>query len=145
MTKYRDDAAAAGIELRNQEVYGSILVAEDAPCVPAPGVPCIWEMCCWDGGWVYHYPSGEIVFKTDAGGNFGHYTDPKADELITQSVTTDDLEALYAYQDYIAEQAPVILTPNRPMRLFEVANILGGFEPVNPFGMINPERWYYRA
>ncbi len=57
---------------------------------------------------------------------------------------TDDLEALYAYQDYIAEQAPVILTPNRPMRLFEVANNLGGFEPVNPFGMINPERWYYR-
>ncbi len=144
MTKYRQDAARAGIELRNQEVYGSILVAEDAPCVPAPGVPCVWEMCCWDGGWVFHYPTGEIVFKTDAGGNFGHYTDPVADELITKSVTTDDLEALYEYQDYIAEQAPVILTPNRPMRLFEVANNLGGFEPVNPFGMINPERWYYR-
>ncbi len=144
MTKYREDAARAGIELRNQEVYGSILVAEDAPCVPAPGVPCVWEMCCWDGGWVFHYPSGEIVFKTDAGGNFGHYTDPVADELIEKSVQTDDLEALYAYQDYIAEQAPVILTPNRPMRLFEVANNLGGFEPVNPFGMINPERWYYR-
>lgn len=144
MTKYAQDAAEAGIELRLEEVYGSILVAEDAPCVPGPGVPCLWEMCCWNGGWVYHYPSGEILFKTDAGGNFGHYTDPRADELIDKSVSTDDLSALYEYQDYIAEQAPVLLMPNFPLRLFEVANNLGGFEPVNPFGMINPERWYYR-
>jgi len=24
-----------------------------------------------------------------------------------------------------------------------VANNLRGFEPVNPFGMISPENWYY--
>ncbi|WP_405943351.1 hypothetical protein [Streptomyces sp. NBC_00932] len=46
-------------------------------------------------------------------------------------------------QDYIAEQAPVIFTPNFPIRLFEVSKKLGGFEPVNPFGMISPENWYY--
>jgi peptide/nickel transport system substrate-binding protein len=37
----------------------------------------------------------------------------------------------------------VIFTPNFPIRLFEVASTLRGFEPVNPFGMINPENWYY--
>jgi peptide/nickel transport system substrate-binding protein len=143
MEKYEADAAAAGIELRRQEVYGSVLVAEDAPCVPGPNSPCLWEMCCWNGGWVYHHPSGETLFKTDAGGNFGHYTDARADELIERTVTTDDLDVLYEYQDYIAEQAPVIFTPNFPIRLFEVARNLRGFEPVNPFGMIAPERWYY--
>ncbi|MFF8608269.1 ABC transporter substrate-binding protein [Streptomyces sp. NPDC015346] len=143
MEKYRKDAAAAGIELRMEEVYGSVLVAEDAPCVPGPDSPCLWELTCWNGGWAYHYPSGEILFRTDAGGNFGHYSDPRADELIEASVTSDDLEALYAYQDYIAEQVPVIFTPNFPIRLFEVSNDLGGFGPVNPFGMINPEKWYY--
>ncbi|GGU00439.1 MULTISPECIES: ABC transporter substrate-binding protein [Streptomyces] len=143
MEKYRKDAAAAGIELRMEEVYGSVLVAEDAPCVPGPDSPCLWELTCWNGGWAYHYPSGEILFRTDAGGNFGHYSDPRADELIEASVTSDDLDALYAYQDYIAEQVPVIFTPNFPIRLFEVSNDLGGFGPVNPFGMINPEKWYY--
>jgi peptide/nickel transport system substrate-binding protein len=143
MEKYRKDAAAAGIELRMEEVYGSVLVAEDAPCVPGPDSPCLWELTCWNGGWAYHYPSGEILFRTGAGGNFGHYSDPRADELIKASVTLDDLDALYAYQDYIAEQVPVIFTPNFPIRLFEVANDLGGFGPVNPFGMINPEKWYY--
>jgi peptide/nickel transport system substrate-binding protein len=143
MTRYRDDAAAAGIELRLQEVYGSILVAEDAPCYPTEETPCLWEMCCWNGGWVYHHPTGEILFKTDAGGNFGHYHDPVADELIERTVTTDDPDVLYEYQDFIAEQVPVIFNPNFPIRLFEVANNLRGFEPVNPFGMINPENWYY--
>ncbi|GGO10699.1 hypothetical protein GCM10010116_21480 [Microbispora rosea subsp. aerata] len=143
MRRYREDAAKAGIELRLEEVYGSILVAEDAPCEPGPGQPCLWEMCCWNGGWAYHYPTGEILFKTKAGGNFGFYTDPRADELIEKTVTTEDLEALYEYQDYIAEQVPVIFTPNFPIRLFEVSRELGGFEPVNPFGMINPENWHY--
>jgi peptide/nickel transport system substrate-binding protein len=143
MTKFRDDAAAAGIDLRLQEVYGSVLVAEDAPCVPGPESPCLWEMCCWNGGWVYHYPTGEILFQTDAGGNFGHYTHPMADELIARTVRTEDVQALYDYQDYIAEQVPVIFTPNFPIRLFEVAKNLHGFEPINPFGMISPENWHY--
>ena len=59
---------------------------------------------------MYHYPSGEILFKTDAGGNFGHYTDARADDLVDRSVTSDDLEALYEYQDYIAEQVPSVRT-----------------------------------
>jgi peptide/nickel transport system substrate-binding protein len=143
MTRYRRDAAAAGIELRLQEVYGSTLVAEDAPCYPCEETPCLWEMCCWNGGWVYHHPTGEILFRTDAGGNFGHYHDPRADELIERTVTTDDLDVLYEYQDFIAEQVPVVFNPNFPIRLFEVANNLRGFEPVNPFGMINPENWYF--
>lgn len=143
MEQLKADAALAGIEVRLQEVYGSILVAEDGPCEPCEENPCLWEACCWNGGWVYHHPSGEILFKTKAGGNFGFWTDERADELIERTVTSDDPEALYAYQDYIAEQVPVIFTPNFPIRLFEVANDLHGFEPINPFGMISPENWHY--
>jgi peptide/nickel transport system substrate-binding protein len=142
MTRFRKAAARAGIELRLQEVYGSVLVAEDAPCVPGPDSPCRWEMCCWNGGWAYHRPTGEILFATDAGGNFGHWDDPTANALIDETVLSDDLGALFRYQDYIAEQVPVIFTPNFPIRLFEVSSQLHGFE-VNPFGMINPERWYF--
>ncbi|RKT54857.1 ABC transporter substrate-binding protein [Saccharothrix australiensis] len=143
MRGFRDAAAEAGIELRLEEVYGSVLVAEDAPCKATEETPCLWEMCCWNGGWAYHHPTGEILFSTGAGGNFGFYTDPRADELIDRTVTSDDLDVLYEYQDYIAEQVPVIFTPNFPIRLFEVADDLRGFGPVNPYGMINPENWYY--
>jgi peptide/nickel transport system substrate-binding protein len=58
-------------------------------------------------------------------------------------VSTDDTEELYAYQEYISEQTPVVFMPNFPQRLFEVAANLRGFTPINPYGLINPENWYY--
>jgi peptide/nickel transport system substrate-binding protein len=143
MQQFELDAAKAGIELRLSEIYGSILVAEDGPGVSTPEHPRLWELSCWNGGWVYTYPTGENLFQSGAGSNFSSYSDPRADALIDATVTTDDLAALHEYQDYISEQVPVIFIPNFPYRLFEVAANLRGFTPVNPCGMINPENWYY--
>lgn len=136
------DAAKAGIELRLEPVYGSVMVAEDHTA----GAPTLhkWELNCWNGGWAFYgKPTGEIVFKTGSGSNFGHYGDPQADELINQTVLTDDPSAMFEYQDYLAEQVPAVWTPGFPIRLLEVARNLHGVEPVNPYGMINPENWYY--
>jgi peptide/nickel transport system substrate-binding protein len=143
MHQFRRDAAKAGIELRLQEVNGSVLVAQDHG-EDGPENPHLWELQCWNGGWVFYgHPTGEVLFKTGAGSNYGRYSDPKADELIDSTVVSDGLDAFYAYQDYIAEQVPVIWTPGFPLRVFAVDNNLRGFEPVNPYGMINPENWYY--
>jgi peptide/nickel transport system substrate-binding protein len=38
---------------------------------------------------------------------------------------------------------PVIWSPGFPNRMFEVTRNLHGVEPVNPYGLINPENWYY--
>lgn len=146
METFRSAAAQAGIEIVLSEVDGDALVAEDTTCTPGPDSPCLWEMSDWNGGWVYgpgFYPTGEFLYKTGSGVNFGSYSDAEADALIDRTVTTDDPAALWAYQEYIAEQAPVIWMPNFPLRLLEVANELQGVEPINPFGLINPEHWYY--
>jgi peptide/nickel transport system substrate-binding protein len=143
MQQFETDAAKAGIELRLSEVYGSVMVAQDGPGVSTPDHPRLWELSCWGGGWVYTYPTGENLFRTGAGTNFSNYSDPRADELIDKTVTSDDLGALHEYQDYISEQVPVIFIPNSPYRLFEVASNLRGFTPINPCGHITPENWYY--
>ena len=143
MRQFKVDCAKAGIDLLLEEVYGSVLVVEDAPCVACEETPCLWELTCWNGGWAYHHPTGEILFRTNAGGNFGHYTDPRADALIEKTVTSDDPADFYEYQEFIAREVPVVFTPNFPIRLLEVANNIKGFGPVNPYGMINPENWYY--
>ena len=143
MAQYQVDAAKAGIELRLQEVYGSVLVAEDGPGPSTPENPRLWEMSTWNGGWVYSYPTGENLFQSGAACNFSNYSDAHADELIAATVASDDLEALYRYQEYISDQVPVVFLPNTPWRLFEVASNLRGFGPINPYGMINPEDWYY--
>jgi peptide/nickel transport system substrate-binding protein len=141
MEQYKVDAAKAGIELRLEEVYGSVMIGEDH----SPGESGErWELNCWNGGWAFYgHLTGEMLFKAGGGSNFGAYSDPTADELIERTVTSDDLSALHEYQDYLAEQVPVVWTPGFPNRLFEVAKNLRGIEPVNPYGMINPENWYY--
>jgi peptide/nickel transport system substrate-binding protein len=137
------DAAKAGIEIELQEVYGSVLVGQDHGESSAEN-PHMWQMQFWNGGWLFHgYPTGEVVFKTGAGSNFGQYSDPTADELMDKVITSDDVQALYEYQDYLAGQMPVIWTPGFPLRLFAVTSNLHGVEPVNPYGILNPEDWYY--
>jgi peptide/nickel transport system substrate-binding protein len=143
MAQFQLDAAKAGIELRLAEVYGSVLVAEDRPGPSTPEHPRLWELSTWNGGWVYDYPTGESLFQSGAAFNCSNYPDPRADELIDRTITSDDVDALYEYQEYISEQVPVLFLPNCPWRLFEVAADLRGFTPLNPHGLINPENWYY--
>jgi peptide/nickel transport system substrate-binding protein len=143
MSQFQADAAKAGIELHLQEVFGSVLVAEDHG-ESSPDRPHTWELQCWNGGWVFYgKPTGEVLFKTGGGSNFGRYSDERADQLIERTVVSDDQSAMDEYQDYLAEQAPVIWTPGFPLRVLAVARNLRGVEPVNPYGMINPENWYY--
>jgi peptide/nickel transport system substrate-binding protein len=143
MRQLQSGAAKAGIELHLHEVYGSVMVAQDHS-EKGPDNPHTWELQCWNGGWAYYgHPTGEMLFETGGGSNFGHYSDPKADELIEATGLSDDVSALYAYQDYLAEQVPVVWTPGFPLKLLEVAKNLRGVEPINPYGMLNPENWYY--
>lgn len=144
MRQFKADAAKAGIELRLQEVYGSAMVAQDHG-ESGPDSPKTWEIQCWNGGWVFYgQPTGEVLFRTGAGSNYGHYSDPRVDELIEGTVSgTGGLEALHAYQDYVAEQVPTLWAPGFPLRVLAVAERLRGVEPVNPYGMLTPENWYY--
>src|SRR5260370_22029078 len=97
MHQFRMDAAQAGIELRLQEVNGSVLVGQDHS-EEGPENPHRWELQCWNGGWVFYgHPTGEVLFKTGAGSNYGRYSDPKADELIDRTLVSHELDALYSY------------------------------------------------
>lgn len=148
MEKLKHNAAEVGIEIELTQRPGIEIAGQVAPCKPSAQTPCTWQLSSWNGGWVYgpgFHPTGEFQFRTEAGVNWGSFSDPRADELIDQTVTSDDLEDLYAYQDYIAEQLPVIWMPNFPLRLLEVADNLHGVEPLNPFAILTPENWYYVA
>ena len=57
------------------------------------------------------YPSGELLYKTGGVENFGHYSDAKMDRLIQANITEPGEQGLYDYEDYGAEQQPVIFLP----------------------------------
>ena len=70
----------------------------------------------WDGvviGWtIESYPDVQEFFATDGVANYGHYHDATMDKLADAVITEPGNSALYAVQDYAAEQQPFIFLPD---------------------------------
>jgi len=88
-------------------------------------------------------PSGAGQFNTDAFGNYGGYSSPEMNSLIDATEYGSSSSAFFAYEDYAAEQLPLLWLPNEA-QVFVYKSNLAGVTPLNPFsGLYNPEVWYY--
>jgi peptide/nickel transport system substrate-binding protein len=106
------------------------------------------DMDNWGGGWIYapdYFPTGESLFSTGAGSNGGAYSDPTMDSNVTATTTSNDLQALYTYEDYTAKQLPVIYIPSADAQLTMAKKTLHGWDPQDPLLQIYPETWYFTS
>ena len=125
----------AGIDLTLSSVpFGQVIsVAFGGACTAAK--PCSnWDMANWGGGWVYspdYLPTGGELFQTGASSNPGYYNSSTANSLIaathTAATASGETAALFAYEDYIAKQLPVVFMPNGPYQLTMVKTKLAGY------------------
>lgn len=143
MASLKSNAAKVGITLElKSEPFNSVT----STAVPCSGASCTWQMGNWGGGWVYapdYYPTGELLFATGAGSNSGSYSSPELDRLIAATNTQSGAAPLQAYEDYMAQNVPVIYQPNYTYSLTEIANGLQGYDHNNPYGAIKPEDWHF--
>ena len=139
--------ARAGIKLLLEAKPGpDVIGVAFTPCTA--GKACPWEMAFWGGGWIYgpdYYPTGEQIFATGAGSNAGGYSDPTADKYIEATNHSSSLSSLYAYENYLADQLPVIWLPQQSVSLAEVAKNVCGWTPGNLNPVLNwtPENLYF--
>jgi peptide/nickel transport system substrate-binding protein len=139
------DYSKAGVKIDLKPLPANEAGAQAVPCTPKQAV-CSWGI--YNSGWVYSpdaYPSGEDLFATGATANYGSYSDPRADQLITATTlksATAPQRALDAYQDYLTRQIPVIWEGN-VFGLTEYKTKLHGVAPFNVFDAITPESWYF--
>ena len=99
-------------------------------------------MTNWGGGWLFGvnpYPTGDQIFGTGSGSNFSNYSSATADNLIDQTVHGS--ATLAAYQNYLAEQIPVLWMPHAAFAVSEVSSKLHGAIPQSPILSLNPENW----
>ena len=109
---------------------------------------CAWELAFWGGGWVYspdYLPTGEEIFETGAGSNSGSYNSTENNTLIRKTNLSSASKYLDQYQDYLADNLPVIWEPNPATALGEISDRLGGVTPVNSLLNLTPEYWYLRS
>ena len=88
-----------------------------------------------------YYPTGESIFQTGAGSNSGSYSDPTNDANIV--ATNQTSVPLTQYENYLAEQLPVVFQANNVTSLTETAKGLTGTTPQSPLQGINPEAWRF--
>ena len=140
MNTQKSSWAQAGINVSLTTATFDTVIGVAVPC---SGSSCTWQMENWGGGWIFapdYYPSGEDLFQTGASSNGGTYSDPQADTLIKQ--TTQGTADLANYQNYLAQQLPVVWQPN-PVTVAEVSNKLTGVTPINALLTLNPEDWRF--
>jgi len=153
----KSQAAQVGIKLNlTVHPFASVINAA-VNCGPGgrgkPGqAVCNWTAEDWGAGWIYapdYEPTGESIFTTGAGADFEGYSSAKADALIAATTTapaSKTVAALDAYQNYMAQQLPVVYFPTATGNPTSAAVVLtskhlGGYIN-NVYTNLTPETWY---
>ena len=146
MTQLQSNASTVGIKLSlDPRPFNQVTAIAGGNCVTAH-ISCAWDMANWGGGWTFvpdYYPTGETLFLTGSGANSSGYTNATNDSYINQTLTSNSMQALFTWQDYLAKQLPEIWQPNGVYQLTEVNNSLRGVIPQSTTLNINPENWYF--
>src|SRR5690606_28748582 len=126
MAEIKSQFSRAGIELEIREVPDSVAVTQ--ACEPGDA-ECDWDLSFFgsQGSWYYPvYASGERLFATDAPVNLGRYSNKTADELIDATQFSSDPQALQDYNDFLAEDLPVLWMPNPVNRISAFSSDIQG-------------------
>jgi peptide/nickel transport system substrate-binding protein len=144
MTAEKASWGSVGINVAISPASFDTVIGAAVPC-KAGSAGCAWELQNWGAGWVYapdYYPTGEEIFETGAGSNSGSYDNAKNDALI--KATDDTNVSLTTWENYLAEQLPVIFQPNYVTSITEIQKNLSGVTPQSVYWALNPENWRWK-
>ncbi len=139
----------AGIDWQIRQESGTEMAGVVTGCTYQH--PCnTWDLENFGGsGWVYspdYLPTGGELFASGAASNLGDFTSATADQLIqathTAPTAAAETKALFAYEDYIAEQLPLINWPSAFTQATIYKSNLKGFVPQGIYETLSPQ--YYR-
>jgi peptide/nickel transport system substrate-binding protein len=100
-----------GFTIRTAPV--NTVLSETPQCTAGQSI-CGWQLSFFGtaGSWYFSaYPSGDSLFETGGGANFGSYSDPGVDQLIKATTTSGSTAAMQAYSAAVAKALPVIWLP----------------------------------
>jgi peptide/nickel transport system substrate-binding protein len=132
----------AGIQLQASGAPFATVVGNDVPCDKSG----CWELNYYGQGWYfdpgYNDPDGSVLFATGGVDNGGSYSSHTADDLINE-LPSGSYRALYSYENYIAQQLPVLWMPQFDAQISAVNDKLIGPYPQDPDTNLYPENWYF--
>jgi len=143
MQALKSQFSQAGIQINLSSAPFDSIISLLTPC-KASQSNCSWQMLNYGGGWTYGvdpYPTGDQLFATGSGSNASNYSSSQADKII--AATVHGSAALTAYENFMANQIPVLWMPQPVYQISEVSTKLHGTLPQSPIESLTPENWYF--
>ena len=140
VSDWKQEAGISAV-VQTPETFGDVITSAYTPGYA-------WQVDNWGGGWVYSpdfLPTGEELWETGASSNTGNYDSAEANALIKATndapTAAAEITAIDKYENYLAEQIPVIWMQNPPQALTIYNSKLTGLDPQGIFDEIYPENY----
>jgi peptide/nickel transport system substrate-binding protein len=134
----------AGVKLNLKPEPFNTLVGNTGVCTAkSHATDCGWQIVEFGYDQYGLYPADTGNFVSGGSGNYGGYSDPRADSLIGATLRGASTQEFFQYEDYVARQLPWLWLPLREGIEVYKSN-LDGVVPLNPFSAdLDFETWYY--
>ncbi|MFG2682020.1 peptide ABC transporter substrate-binding protein [Streptomyces sp. NPDC048392] len=142
MSALQSTFAKTGIKFTIKTAPVNSVLSQAGQCT-AGDSGCKWQLSFFGtaGSWYFPaYPSGDALFQTGGGSNFGSYSNPAVDKLITETTTSESTAAVKEYSAALAKDLPVIWLPEPDYQVSVVRDGLGGFAQ-DSLANFHPAMW----
>ncbi|WLQ36472.1 peptide ABC transporter substrate-binding protein [Streptomyces castrisilvae] len=142
MSALQSSFAKSGIGFGIKTAPVNSVLSQAGQC-EAGDAGCKWQLSFFGsaGSWYFPaYPSGDALFATGGGSNFGSYSNPAADKLISKTTTDSSDAAMQEYSEALAKDLPVIWLPEPDYQVSVVKSGLGGFAQ-DSLANFHPAMW----
>ncbi|MEV6103877.1 peptide ABC transporter substrate-binding protein [Streptomyces sp. NPDC051940] len=142
MSAIQSSLAKSGIGFSIKTAPVNSVLSQTPTCTTDQAV-CKWQLSYFGtaGSWYFPaYPTGDSLFQSDGGSNFGSYANPEVDKLIEATNTSNDPKAMQDYSAALAKDLPVIWLPEP---VYQVSVLKSGLETFAQDSLANfhPAQW----
>jgi peptide/nickel transport system substrate-binding protein len=142
MSAIQSSLAKTGIKFSIRTAPVNSVLSQTPQCTAGQSI-CKWQLSFFGtaGSWYFPaFPTGDSLFQTKAGSNFGSYSNPDVDRLITASTTSSSTRAVQDYSAALAQDLPVIWLPEPDYQISVMKKGLGGFSQ-DSLANFHPAQW----
>lgn len=142
MSAIQSSLAKTGIKLSIKTAPVNSVLSQTPQCTSGQSI-CKWQLSFFGtaGSWYFPaFPTGDALFQSKGGSNFGNYSNPEVDKLINASTTSKSAQAVRDYSAAVAKDLPVVWLPEPDYQISVIRNGLGGFAQ-DSLADFHPAQW----
>jgi len=146
MSAIQSSLAKTGIKFSIKTAPVNSVLSQTPQCTASQSI-CKWQLSFFGtaGSWYFPaFPTGDSLFQSKGGANFGNYSNADVDKLISASTTSSSTQEIQEYSAALAKDLPVIWLPEPDYQISVVKNGLGGFSQ-DPLANFHPAQWKWTS